>query len=146
MIEKVPEQKTENQNANIFENADILDEKEYYRACVEYALDIGWVKPKEKDELIEKYLKPIYQEYRTIIEQVKREMASDPDKDFGTTVEKIIKKLNLILERTKRIGSTEPNNIIRSIGDFYNFSCRKDEYTEYAADSLYWFIVRILNK
>ena len=122
---------------------ELLDEDQYYQDCVEYALSTGWVKKKEKNILKDKYLKPIYQKYLGLIEEVKNEIKTENNP--GTTIEDIIEKLNLIMERTRRIGSTDPGNITRSIGDFYKFSCREDTYTEYAAMALYQFMAEIIN-
>ncbi|MFA6253248.1 MAG: hypothetical protein WCV69_03205 [Patescibacteria group bacterium] len=122
----------------------ILDENTYYEECLTYALDIGWIQASEKDLLIEKHLKPIYQKYLNIIQEVTAELQKE--KDSGTTIEKIIEKLNYILERTKRIGSTAPDNIIRSIDDYYRFSCTNNTYAEYAAMALYQFIAQNINQ
>lgn len=124
------------------EEGKVMDEKVYFDMCVEYAISTGWVKLKEKDVFIEKYLKPIYQKYLETIEEVKMEIASGPDKEI--LLKKIIKRLNHILERTARIGSTDPGNITRSIDDYYRMFCREDVYIEYAATSLAQFISDLL--
>lgn len=123
---------------------EILNEDEYYKECCEYALSTGWVKKKEKDILIKEYLKPIYQKYLEIIEETKNEIKLE--KDPGTTIDEIIEKLNIILERTKRIGSTDPSNITRSIFDYYKFSCTQNTYIEYATMSLGQFIADTINQ
>lgn len=134
----------ENPPQNEAPKGEVLNEQQYYQECVDYALSTGWVKKEEKDILIEKYLKPIYQKYLEAIEEVKDEIRSD--EDSGTTIEELIEKLNIIMERTKRIGSTDPTNITRSIGDFYRWSCRQDHYTDYAATSLGQFIAQKINQ
>lgn len=120
----------------------ILDEEEYYQNCIDYALRGGLVKEEQKETLKNDYLKPIYQKYLAVIEEVKQEMALESD--TGTTLEKIIAKLNSIMESTRRIGSTDSGNIIRSIDDLYRFRCTSDSYTEYAAMALYQCISDIL--
>lgn len=135
MLEKLPEKIKK-------PKGELLNEDQYYGDCIEYALSTGWVKKKEKDIFKDKYLKPIYQKYLGLIEEVKNEIKTENNP--GTTIEDIVEKLNLIMERTRRIGSTDPGNIIRSIRDFYKFSCREDTYTEYAALALCQTITEII--
>lgn len=120
----------------------LMDEKAYLDMCVDYALKTGWVKPEQKDILIEEYLKPIYKKYIEAVNEVKSEAASEKDEE--QILKTVIKRLNHILERTKRIGSTDQNNITRSIYDYRNRFCQADDYVEYAATSLADFISRLL--
>ncbi|KKU52001.1 MAG: hypothetical protein UX72_C0011G0045 [Parcubacteria group bacterium GW2011_GWA2_47_10] len=89
----------------------VRTEQEYVDMCVQYALSIGWVKEAQKDFLIEKYLKPIHRKYLEIIEELRKEKV--PEDDLAKTV----LRMNNCLESTRRIGSTDPENIIRSIED-----------------------------
>lgn len=120
----------------------IIDESMYIDMCVDYALKTGWVRPEQKDILIEQYLKPIYQKYTEILNEVKSEVAAETDVE--TRIKTIIKRLNHILERTQRIGSTDHNNITRAIYDYRDRFCQSDEYLEYAATSLADFISELL--
>ncbi|MBI2046271.1 MAG: hypothetical protein HYT28_02535 [Parcubacteria group bacterium] len=115
------------------ERSRIRTEQEYVDKCIQYALSSGWAGEEQKDALIEKYLKPIYQKYLEIIEDLRTEKIPEDE------IEKIISKMNDCLESTKRIGTTDPNNIIRSIEDYKNFVA-KDIYTEYALKSLLEFV------
>lgn len=115
---------------------------EYFNECVDYALRTGFVKPKQKKILIKDCLRPIYREYIKLLREVKKEL--DQESEPYITIDKVIEKLNPILERTERIGSTDPNNILRSINDFYQYSCRNETYTEYAAKSLYDKVAEVL--
>ena len=113
----------------------VRTEQEYVDMCVQYALSIGWVKEAQKDFLIEKYLKPIHRKYLEIIEELRKEKV--PEDDLAKTV----LRMNNCLESTRRIGSTDPENIIRSIEDARNRA--QDEYAEYALTSLLDFVSEI---
>lgn len=117
--------------------AKVISEKDYIDKCVGYALDIGWVKEKQKELFIKKYLKPIYQAYLEILEDLKKEKLSQEE------TEDIIRKLHYCLYATRRIGSTEADNIIKTIQDYL-----RDPKTEAAEYALMWFydeLVKILN-
>lgn len=120
-------------------NADsiIQSEQDYIDNCVQYALSGGWVKETEKDILIDKYLKPIYQKYLEVIADLKKEMTN------ANELAAIITKMNFCLETTRRIGSTDPNNILRSIQDIKRSA--QDTYSEYAIASLAQAIAEIVN-
>jgi len=120
----------------IEEESRIRTENEYIDAAVHYALSCGWVKEEQKDLLIEKYLKPIYQKYLEIIDDLRKEKV--PEKELAN----IILRMNNCLESTHRIGSTDPDNIIRTIKDSRNRA--RDEYTEYALTSLLEFVSDII--
>lgn len=122
--------------------SEMMNENEYIDMCVEYALKTGWVNPEQKDILIEEYLKPIYNKYIEVINEVKSEISAE--KDAAELLKTLIKRLNHILERTRRIGSTDHNNIIRSIYDYRNRFCQSDDYVEYAATSFGDFISELL--
>ena len=119
-----------------------IDESTYLDMCVDYALKTGWVKPEQKDVLVNEYLKPIYQKYLEVIDELKTEVAAESD--AKEVHEAIIKRLNYILERTHRIGSTDHNNITRAIYDYRDRFCRSDMYLEYAATSLADFVSELL--
>lgn len=127
MTEKIP-----NKNQEREEKPRVRTEQEYVDTVVQYALSTGWVKEAEKDILVEKYLKPIYRKYLGIIEELRKEEIPESE------LSKIIMRMNNCLESTRRIGSTDPNNIIRSIEDSRNRA--QDEYTEYALTSLLDFV------
>lgn len=123
MGEKTPEINKETEK-----KCQVQTEQEYIGMCIEYALSTGWVKEQQKDILVEKYLKPIYQKYLEIIEELRNEEIPEGE------LAKIIIRMNNCLEATRRIGSTDPENIIKSIEDLKNQA--KDEYAEYALTSL----------
>ena len=120
----------------------MIGESAYVNACVDYALKTGWVKPEQKDILINEYLRPIYRKYVEVIQEVKDEVAAESD--AKEVLKTIIRRLNHILERTHRIGSTDHNNITREIYDYLNMFCRSETYLEYAATSLADFISKLL--
>jgi len=120
----------------------IIDENTYIDMSVDYALMTGWVKPEKKHILIDNYLKPIYQKYTEVINEVTTEVAAEADAEI--LLKTIIKRLNQILEPTRRIGSTEDNNITRSIYDYRDRLCQSNTYLEYAATSLADFIRDLL--
>lgn len=122
----------------------ILSEDEYFNQCVEYGTGLGWIKPGEKDILIEKYLSPIHQKYLELIGEVKQEVSQQEDGE--AILASVIKKLNICLEQTKRIGCTDPQNILRSIADYYRFACQDETYTEYAVHLLHQTITQVLSK
>ena len=124
MIEKIP-------NSNQ-ERSRIRTEQEYIAMGVKYALSTGLVKEAQKDLLLEKYLKPIYRKYLEIIEELRKEKVPEDE------LAKIVLKMNNCLEATRRIGSTDPDNIVRSIQDSRDRA--QDEYTEYALTSLLDFV------
>lgn len=106
----------------------IIPEQEYIDKCVAYALDLGWVKEDRKESFINQYLKPIHKAYLEILEDLKKEnLPEDEIKD-------IVRKLHYCLHATRRIGSTDPENIIKTIED--HLRNPKTEEVEYA---LLWF-------
>lgn len=121
---------------------EIMDEVTYLNTCVKYALNTGWVKPEQEELLKEEYLRPIYQKYSKLIGEVKEEIAAEPDS--AEQLSKITLRLNHILERTQRIGSTDFNNIIKSINDYRDRFCQSDTYLEYSATSLADFVSDLL--
>jgi hypothetical protein len=118
------------------EKRNVQTEEEYIAAAVEYALSGGWVKKEQEGILVEKYLKPIYGKYLEIIEELKKREISKEE------LEMIIIKMNSCLESTRRIGSTDPQNIIRTIEAWRNDA--QDVDTEYALTSLLDFVSEIL--
>ena len=131
MTEKIPSPDKERE-----EKSRIRTEQEYVAMAVEYALSTGWIKEPQKDFLIEKYLKPIHGKYLEIIEELRKEKVPEDD------LAKIILRMNSCLESTRRIGSTDPDNIIRSIEDRRNQA--QDNYTEYALTSLLDFVSEVV--
>ena len=131
MIEKIPDSKPEKTEL------DIQSEQEYFDMVLDYALDLGWVKKEEKEVLIEKYLKPIYQEYTKIIKEL-----GDEGDVTDEEMKKAVEKMNLCLEATRRIGATDPANIIRTIDDLRRMS--GNIYVEYAIASLRIIISEVL--
>lgn len=99
----------------------LMTEEEYINLCVDYALNGGWVKENQKDLLINKYLKPIYIEAARVLEEVKPEIEKELSIPYVKSSKKelnfVITKLNTCLNATRRIGSTDPNNILRAIKD-----------------------------
>jgi len=120
----------------------IVDESAYINACVDYALKTGWVKPEQKDLLINEYLLPIYRKYVEVIKEVKGEVAAETD--AKEVIKIVIRRLGHILDSTHRIGSTDHNNITRAIYDYRDRFCKSDTYLEYAATSLADFISELL--
>src|SRR3989344_4872304 len=135
-VGKSMNEETPSPNKIIKEKSSIQTEQEYIDECVRYALSGGWVKEAKKDILVDDYLKPIYRKYLGIIEDLRKEKV--PERELGM----IILKMNYCLEATRRIGSTDPNNIIRSIEDFRNQA--RDEYTEYALTSLLDYVSGVI--
>jgi len=121
-MEKFPDSKKEKDVLNI------QSEQDYFDMVFDYALPLGWIKEGDREKLTEKFLKPIYQEYVKIIKEL------EDENDSEIEINRIIKKLNICLEATRRIGATEPNNIIRTIDDLRRQS--GDIYTEYAIASI----------
>src|SRR3989338_5732874 len=120
----------------------IMDETAYFNLCIGYALSTGWVKPEQKEILIGQYLKPIYQKYTQVLEEVGKEIALESDGEMKLKM--IIKKLNHLLDRTKRIGSTDHNNITKSIYEYCDRFCQGDDHLEYATTALSDFISDLL--
>lgn len=132
MLEKLPDNNKEIKA----EQSSIRTEEEYIKKCVDYALSIGWVQEKDKDNLIDNYLKPIHRKYLEIIEEIRKEEVSNNE------LEIIIGKMNNCLIFTRRIGSTAPDNIIRSIQDAVERA--RDDYVEYALSSLLGIVRQVL--
>lgn len=124
----------------------IISKDAYIQMCVDYALRVEFVKENEKDILIREYLEPIYQEYTETITEVRSLIAEEfkSEDDQTLVMDLIVNRLNAILESTKRIGSTDTNNIIRSIEDFYRHACTTESHVEVAAGGLKDFIVKLL--
>jgi len=115
----------------------VKTEREYIDMCVQYAQSTGWVKGTDVDVLIDKYLRPIYKKYSEIISDLQRDKV--PENELA----KIILRMNNCLEATKRIGSTDPNNIIKSVEDSRNRA--RDVNTEYALTSLFDLISAVVH-
>jgi hypothetical protein len=116
---------------------ELITEEGYIEMVVSYALSGGWVTENQKDLLIEKYLKPLYKHAQEILEDVKKNGLDDP-----SDLPRIIRKLNWCLEATRRIGSTESSNILKTITD-YKQTLKSDE-EEYAVSSFYEFAEGVL--
>lgn len=139
--EKPNEKKVEYFNFGISE---IVSEKDYIEIAFSYALDSGWVRSEQKETLINDFLRPIYKKYQEIIEEVKKEIADEEDAEKITR--KIILALNLCLQATKRIGVTDPKNIMREIEDLYKMRAGVHDYMEYALASFKEYIQALLNQ
>src|SRR3989344_4511809 len=101
----------------------LIGKTDYFKEAVDCALRTGWVKPEQKESLIRDYLRPIYKEYIKVLQEVKKELNQESEPYI--TIDKVIEKLNPILERTRRIGSTEPGNILREIEEYIQFACNE---------------------
>lgn len=132
MIEKIPNQNQEKEN-----RFRVQSEQEYITLCVEYALSTGWVKEAQQDVLVEKYLKPIHKKYCEIVEELKNEKeVSEED------LRVVVRWLNYSMESTRRIGSTDKDNVIKAIEDYRDRA--PYPYTHYAVESLLEFIKEAL--
>jgi aspartyl/asparaginyl-tRNA synthetase len=131
------------QPKTIFEKDEQIDEATYMAECVEYALEMGFVKEEDQKRLEESYLKPIHQIYRQAIAEVMSEIGDEQNTEEFKTL--LTKRLNAILERTKRIGTTDPNNIMRSISDYISWACKTDTYIEYASECLAQKVLDVLH-
>ena len=116
----------------------VRTEQEYIEACVAYALSTGWIKENEKEVLVKKYLKPIHGKYLEIIDDLRKEDV------LAKKLARIIERLNNCLDATRRIGSTDPNNIIRTIEDARNRA--QWGYEEYALGMVSDFIAGLLRE
>lgn len=123
---------------NKLESQILISENDYIQKSVDYALSIGWVKESQKTQLIEKYLRPVYKHSLDIVCDVKKNGLEE-----GEEFDRVIRKLNWCLEATRRIGSTDPTNILRTIAD-YRRNVRSNE-EEYAVDSFYEFVAKLLD-
>ncbi|MDP3725785.1 MAG: hypothetical protein Q8R36_01150 [bacterium] len=126
-----------------FKTSEVISEKDYIEAASSYALESGWIKPEQKATLIEQYLQPIYKKYKEIIEDVKKEIADEEGSE--EMMRKIIYALNYYLFTTRRIGTTDPNNIMLEIKDLYRMRASVHNYMEYALASLKEHIQDLLN-
>lgn len=120
------------------EKSKVMSEGDYFSMATEYALGSGWVKENEKDILKEKYLQPIFAKYLETIEELKAEK----DKISEEELSDAIYWLNQCLEATRRIGSTEPKNILRTVLDCKRLA--RNDYSQYAVMAMYELIVDIL--
>ncbi|MDD5341293.1 MAG: hypothetical protein PHC97_02540 [Patescibacteria group bacterium] len=127
----------ERSRKKIEEDLKIKSEGDYVDESVDYALSTGWVKKEEKELFIKKYLAPIYKQYLEILEDLKKEKMSE------TEMKEIIRKLNYCLEATRRIGSTDPSNIMMTIRDILKGS--KSSAQEYALRWFYEEAAKIIN-
>lgn len=118
----------------------------YIQMCVDYALRMGFVKEDQKEVLVKEYLEPIYQEYAETIAEARSLVAEEfkSEADQILIMDLIVNRLSAILESTKRIGSTDPDNVIRSIEDFYRHACTTEAHIEAAAGGLKDFIAKLL--
>ncbi|HEU0050924.1 MAG TPA: hypothetical protein VFQ60_02610 [Patescibacteria group bacterium] len=110
----------------------ITTEMEYVDAAVKYALSVGWVRETQRNLLIEKYLRPIYRKCLEIMEEIKKE---HPEPEEWADV---VRWLNAALEATWRIGSTDPQNILRGL--YTDYKRARNFLTSYAMLALYEFI------
>lgn len=118
------------------QDTQILEESNYFETCITYALSVGWVKEQQVPILKDRYLSPIYRKYRDLLEEVEEALTKDQDPKKEEKMHWIRLRLIHILESTRRIGSTDSANIVRTIQDYVNWSCLSEEYLEYAATSL----------
>jgi len=116
-----------------------ISETAFVAQAVDYALSAGWVKKEQEQLLVEKYLRPIFAAFEVALSEL-------DSIDEVTPEEKARVKARLItcLEATRRVGSTDPQNIIRSI------EVRRDEapdiYTEHVLTSFLEDVAHIVNQ
>lgn len=127
-----------------FKTSEIISEKDYLEAASSYTIESGWVRLEQKETLINDFLRPIYKKYQEIIEEVKKDIADEENAE--KMMQKITLALNLCLQATRRIGVTDPNNILLGIGDIYRMRASDNNYMEYALESLQEYIRGILNQ
>lgn len=118
----------------------VRTEEGYVTAVAEYALAGGWVKPEQKEILVREYLKPIHRKYIEILKQIDQEIGEEN----ALVRREVVRKMNAILDSTKRIGSTDLNNIIRSIQDYKERFGFTNDYVEFALEDLVNFIADLL--
>ena|SRR3989344_4805790 len=106
----------------------VMEENVYVESCLSYTLSNGWLKPEQEESLVRDCLKPIHDKYTEILGEVRSEAPEE--------LPRVIGRLNAIMESTRRIGSTDPSNITRSMEDFYGIFCTGSIYPEYASRSL----------
>ena len=116
---------SEEMKKEIEEKSKLISEEDYLKNSIDYAISGGWVKADDVKNLENNYLKPIYQLYLEIIEDVKKEKDLS-EEDLKNT----IRYLNYCLEATRRIGSTDSVNIFRTIADDYKSS--DNRFVKYA--------------
>lgn len=132
MTEKIPDFNQEKGKKHMFQT-----EQEYIAMGVEYALSTGWVKKAQQGILVEKYLKPIHKKYCEIIEGLRNEKeVSEED------LRVVVRWLNYSLESTRRIGSTDKDNVIKAIEDYRGRA--PYPYANYAVESLLEFVKEVL--
>lgn len=119
-------------------STDVVSEEDYFSDVTEYALSVGWVKENKKNVLIERYLQPIYDEYFGAVSYL-RENNTD-----GETMAKVTRRLNQCLYATRRIGSTDANNILMEIEDIRNNSKTNEE--EFAVTAIYERLVKAFSE
>lgn len=122
----------------------LMTEEEYINLCVTYALNGGWVEENQKDLLINKYLKPIYSEAVRVLEEVTPEVEKEKDPVWSTQEIKnfVVAKLNTCLNATRRVGSTDSNNILRTIKDGTKTG---STWSRYVAEAMYEKVSEILD-
>lgn len=127
-----------------FETSEIISERDYIEAASSYSIRSGWVRPENKEKLVNDYLLSIYNKYQEILGEVKKEINGEHDAE--AIMAKIIRALNLCLQATRRIGVASPDDIMRGIEDMYRMRRGVHNYMEYALESFKEHIRDILNQ
>lgn len=121
----------------------LMSEEEYLNLCVDYALKTGWVKEDQKDNLINNYLKPIYQEAVNILQDIEKELKKNPEPfSYQEGLHFVIGRIEMCLKTTRRIGSTDPENILRSLQD--NINASQYYWSRHVAEAMYEKVSEIL--
>jgi hypothetical protein len=96
----------------------LFSEREYIEMCTKESIGGGYLEESDRDMLITRYLKPLYQAAQEILEEVDENTSVESEPDFAPYRNRIVRNLRSCLSATTRIGVTDPNNILRSIREY----------------------------
>ena len=96
---------------NPLERLGLRTRESYFGSAQQKALETGFIREHEIPEFLGRYMTPIYDAYLATVEEL---ATSTQDEQV---LRDTVRNMNACLDRTLRIGSTEPENILRGMGD-----------------------------
>ncbi len=120
----------------------LMTREGYLDLCSEYIARSDRVIETDVPRYRERIFEPIFDLYEEVLTETQEFIDEDPDTD--ETLEGVTKKLIPILERTRRIGSTDSSNVFRDARIYAIDRC-KGFYEDAAAERLCSGILTIMN-
>ncbi|MFH1404658.1 MAG: hypothetical protein ABIH21_00990 [Patescibacteria group bacterium] len=117
---------------------------EYIQECIEHALELGWLKEADMEVFKTKYLIPVFETYTQELRGVQEILELEDEITRESVWPNVLRRANNVLETMKRVGATDPQNILRTIVETKR-SCR-DDYSKQVVTVLMEKVVEVLKE